>query len=568
MKDCLEGSSRNSSTNRCIKDCKDTQERNSKGKCIADKEMMRMKKAEKKEKALLKKHIAILKKAEKKEKERLKKQAAKKRADDKKKRDKQRADDKKKRDKQRADDKKERDNKKSVTRPAQNNTRIPSVVPPTSPPHVTPPVAPMNDDNVPAQGCEISVKQVQTFSKILGVKYENVQSTCKFLSNVLKLPTDTVLTKFMAVGSSGLIIAAETPSGESYIAKILNIRNDKRVMKRVRDLIKGAPNWPSTTDDEMEREIKAHLEIVELHKEKNLFGDIKGAYIPTIKVHHTVKLKGGTFGVIVMERIKGVTLDSILYSTQFIEEEADRNIHLFKKHASMIGRLHGKGVSHGDPHSENVIVLDGTYDDMAIIDFGRSIIFTERFKNHEWYGTIQHPDTRHIIQDPNLNFNGLTDATNLRIYDIYQVMMPILFSRFPEVNSDKVKLSKMIRDIFSSSRCILAQRNSDGKVELYDQFGIDHPKADKITFEGREEAYQNQLIARAESSEHQIYDHSIVDYNLVDLESVIFYPYDLEPLRSFIGGTRTEVSNHLTHEIPELGIIAPTVSGETAIIEW
>ena len=568
MKDCPPGSSINPATKKCRKDCKSTHERNLKGRCVKvvvdaalKKELAAIKKVERQQKALLRKQLAAEKKAEKQEKALLKKHLA-----------------KVNRDEKRKQKEIESGKKKEVARLARlarlekRNNRIPHVIP-FEPivqverhvqfePAIVNPI--LVEDDVPFQGCEIAGYEVKAFSKILGIKYENRYNTCKFLSDALRLPKDTVLTKFLTVGSSGLIISAETPSGESYIAKIMKIHDgEEPIETRLGDVIPGNPIWSSTRTAEMEKEIKDHSVILDIHREKNLFGDVKGVSIPSIKSHHTVTLPNGVFGVIIIDRVHGKSTLKELLNSSIVP--TSRKQDLFLKHATVIARFQSKGVSHGDPHAENIIVIDDTYDDIAIIDFGRASIFTTRMLDYDFLGTICHPDKRHDIKND-------TEEMAIRVYDAFQVMLPFIFkSRGTEdfrnaMGGDKVV--DRIRNIFTSSRCILAQRSESGKLSLFDQPGLDSPTVNDLTIAGRGVAFGNQGPARIVLTGYMNGDHSLVHDSVKDLKGAIFYAYDLTPLRSFIRDTDTEVSNHLGHGIPELGILAPTIPGQTIHIDW
>jgi len=567
MKDCPIGSSINPSTSRCRKDCKDTHERNVKGKCVSSSNPgmgMDLKKHLAKIKRDEKKQLAIIKKEEKKEAALLKKELA-----------------KIKRDEKRAQKKVESDRKKEVTRQrkelarlarlSKQENRIPHPIPfepVITQTIVSPTVNRVHFDTV-IVGCQISLPEVKTLSSLLGVKYTNMTDTCRFISNSLNLPSGTTVTKFISAGTSGVVIGAETPSGESCIAKVMRIEDvPQPTFKRIKGIFPKIVNWASTRTSQMDDEVKNHTSLVRIHKNTNIFGDITGVTIPGIKSSHTVDLPGGKFGVIIMDRINGSsTLKDVIHDKS-IPFERKRDI--FLKFSKSIARLYGKGVSHGDPHVENVIMIDGTYDDIALIDFASTYFFTFRFQNSNLgqygHGTVCHPDKTHRIS---AYINSPPDIVK---YDIYQVMTPFYFGTINQDFTSKMgglDVLKTVRDMFSSSRSILAQRKESGVLSLYDQPGIDRPTSDVLSIRGGDEAFNLRGLNTAITGNHYDFmDHSIVADELRSLKHVIFYPYDLEPLRSFLLPTDTDVSNHLTHDIPELNIKAANVPGETIRVDW
>ena len=559
MKDCPAGSSINPTTMKCRKDCKITHERDSKGKCVkiggkAKKELARIKREEKKEKALLKKELARIQREEKKEKALLKKELARIQREEKRKL----KEGEKLQRKIIAREKKEelrkkrelaRQNKEKQNQErAENQNRIPSFIP---------------DTREPAEGCDISKLEVRTMSSLLGVKYENKYRTCEFISKALKLPTGAIITKFITAGSSGIIANVESPSGESYIAKVMRINDEGApIHTKVNKNLTGEKfTWSSIHTKDMEIEIKSHGNILEIHRKTNIFGDIVGVDMPKIISHHMVDLPIGKFGVIIMERVKGTyTLDKLLGS-KFEPFERKRDV--FLKFAKVIGTLYGKGICHGDAHPGNVIVIDGTYDDMSIIDFGKSFAYTSRFMD-SGSGTIYHPDELHSIM---LH----TEEEKMKIYDTYQIMMPFYFGE-----SDKqdfvdrmggAGVLKIVRDIFTSRRCILAQKYSPGVVRLYDQPCIDKPVYDKLTYDDRDTYGHTLHLMPYAHGEYEYMNHSIVDAAVKDKPHVIFHPYDLSSLKSFIVDTDV-VYSYLSCGIPELGIDNSIQKGGEISVDW
>ena len=419
MKPCAVGSTRNSETNRCRKDCKDTEERNEKGRCVKSKQKKTAKEADRDSKKQ-EEHKVIGKKIDAPKVPRRKKVVRKKsiprpipspfptvapepvRAEpivDK---------------KQERIQRKKPVNKGKQKKPVQkqNIVRKGRVAPlfPTVQPSVRARI--LEYDQYKGPVCNITDDEAKSLSDAFTIKYDNRYDSCKFISGVLKLPRGTILTNIISNGSFGIVINAETRSGKSYIAKVAFIsRKDMEInIKRENKTI----SWNSVTEQAFMNEVKSQSIVHDLYKNENLMGDIKGAHIPAIKDHYVVKTGGRTFGVILMEKVKGVPLGNLMATAT--RDNFDRVLKLFYKFASVIGRLHYEGVIHGDPHVWNVLVLDGT-DDLAIIDFGETVLYEERLGE---YDLLSRGDTRFEIHGPSY-------TTINRKYDQLQVLAFFLF---------------------------------------------------------------------------------------------------------------------------------------------
>ena len=402
--------------------------------------------------------------------------------------------------------------------------------------------------------CEISELQVREFAKILGVDYRDIGSTCGFISKVLKLPDGTILTRFIAKGASGLVIGAQTPSGKSYIAKVLRLSAGEVL---VRNIFTNSFVWGSSTKEELAVEVKNNKDLLDVHSKMNILGDIKGVSIPKVHSHHTVTLPSGEYGIILMDNIKGIPLGDLINDDK---APFERTRDSFMKLMQVLATFHGKGVSHGDPHPWNVIVLDGTYNDIAIIDFGRSYLFTGRFNNSVDRAVYQ-KDTRHTIVAP-------SGEVDIRKYDVIQAMFPFYMapynkSKFVTNMGGVNKIQGIVETILNSRRCLKMRRfyTSDGDyLEVSDQVLIEGLKAN-LTPKARIEGFHSMNGARGLGkmlAENNYGKHSWSRGKKIQEEnqSAVFHRYDFSKIVPLIRAHDITVDNRLIGPIPELNIPA------------
>ena len=318
----------------------------------------------------------------------------------------------------------------------------------------------MSDSDYEGITCNISDEEAESLANAFMVKYENKFDSCKFISSVLRLPNGTILTDIIAHGAFGIVINAKTKSGNSYIAKLALIDDVKTSEIKIGG--KNSFTWASVPTKDFKEEIKIQEIIYDLYKNENLMGDIKGAIIPAIKTNYIVKIGSRKFGVILMEKVKGVTLGEMMLNAT--PSTFGRVLKLFKKYASIIGRFHDEGVIHGDSHVWNVMVIDGT-DDLAILDFGQSVLFERRLGNY----FLTRDDKRFQI------YGGTFYETNCQ-YDMIQAMVFFLLapdSYFSKrLNGGKDILREM-NDLFNpQSTKIISTRTSKSLIEWNNTYEI------------------------------------------------------------------------------------------------
>ncbi len=446
MKSCAVGSTRNSETNRCRKDCKDTEERNDKGRCVKSKQKKTTKEADRGAKKQVGQQVND-KKEEVLKVPRRKKVVRNKpiprripslvpvitpkpqpvRAEP-------IVEKKHERTQRKKPDKKGKQKKQVQKQNIVRNGRVAPLFP-TVQPSVRARI--LEYDQYKGPVCNITDDEAKSLSEAFTIKYDNRYDSCKFISSVLNLPRGTILTDIISNGAFGLVINAETRSGKSYVAKVSLISRKATEIKVKRE--HKTISWNSVTEKNFTNEIKSHSIVHDLYKNENLMGDIKGAHIPAIKDHYVVKTGGRTFGVILMEKVKGVPLGNLMATAT--RDNFDRVLKLFYKFVSVIGRLHYEGVIHGDPHVWNVLVLDGT-DDLAIIDFGETVFYEERLGK---YALLSRGDTRFEIHGPSYTYLN-------RQYDQLQAMIFFLFFKdtyFSKRLSGGLDILKRVNELFN-----------------------------------------------------------------------------------------------------------------------
>ena len=325
-------------------------------------------------------------------------------------------------------------------------------------------------------GCNITTNQVHALSYILGIKYTEKYNTCRFISKVLGLPKGSILTGFVARGSTGIILSIDTPSGKSHVAKLLRLLTPHEdIKKQVGEVQMDASElfpgyiWMASTQSQMDREIDNHNYILEKIKSEDIFKGLSGIIVPKIHSNHTVKLPGGDFGVIMMDNLKGGTLWDMM-DDDSIPFETTKTAYM--KFATVIIRFLTHGISHGDPHPHNVVVLEGT-SDIAIIDFGRSFFFLRP-------GMPTIGRERHILESQGGNYHRCT-------YDMQQVMLPFYIN--PDGLSKFVK--KMGRyDTFVQYRRLIFENRAIyidvDKQSIGGDFSTIYPMYSSLSLEQRD----------------------------------------------------------------------------------
>ncbi len=161
-------------------------------------------------------------------------------------------------------------------------------------------------------------------------------------------------------GSYGIVLRVRlAKTGEHHVMKISRISGDRLQPVKLPVINNQHTSWHSIAPEDFRRSVTSH------RKMKSVFPDLR---IPALLRAGRVNFSDTErLGVIVMERVPGITLRKVLASDR---EEEDTKRMLIAKAARILLKIHSKGVVHADYHSWNLLTDASGH--IHIIDFDRT----------------------------------------------------------------------------------------------------------------------------------------------------------------------------------------------------
>jgi serine/threonine protein kinase len=194
----------------------------------------------------------------------------------------------------------------------------------------------------------------------------SVKELCAFLcENIPFYKLGYNVGGIIGAGSYGVVLSLKNKDGKSCVCKITRISSTKGPIIRFPVINNQKTSWHTISPKEFKRGSKAQKTICE---------KCKFVRVPSIYHVGCVKRAGSSerFGVVIMEKIRGVTLRKVLQSEKV---SARTKSSLVKKAANIISNFHSVRLVHGDNHAWNYLCDSSGH--LYSIDFDRTCVSRE-----------------------------------------------------------------------------------------------------------------------------------------------------------------------------------------------
>lgn len=192
----------------------------------------------------------------------------------------------------------------------------------------------------------------------------SIEQMCLFISRVAPLKKlGFQITGIVGSGSYGLVLDLINSCGIPYVMKVSRISDTKGTPIRFPVLNNQKTSWHTITYRDFKLGVRAQQKMCEI---------FKNIRIPKILHAGSVDLcPEERLGLIIMQKIEGITLRKVLGSTAIPEETKQI---LVKKFGKLLAQLHKAKVVHGDFHCWNVLCDSSGH--LYCIDFDRTCFST------------------------------------------------------------------------------------------------------------------------------------------------------------------------------------------------
>lgn len=128
--------------------------------------------------------------------------------------------------------------------------------------------------------CEIQTHQSKSLAKVVGVKKKAVGDDCKFVTNTLGFPSDTLLTRIISNGAYGIVANFMSPSSGPLVVKIVLLRNEDDPKAHQLETVnidrnpRSKTNWNAVKNSDVHREAFIQSDVYAMYKSKGLFSGL------------------------------------------------------------------------------------------------------------------------------------------------------------------------------------------------------------------------------------------------------------------------------------------------------